>query len=149
MFSFGKNSREKLDTCHKDLVKIFELVIQRTKVDIGISEGHRSKERQHQLYLEGKSKIDGVTELGKHNSTPSEAVDIYIYHSDLSIRRKLVYNKIHMAYIAGIVDSCAKELYNKGEISHLIRWGGNWNSNGVIDFDQSFDDYPHFELIKP
>jgi peptidoglycan L-alanyl-D-glutamate endopeptidase CwlK len=145
---FGKRSLDKINTCHEDLKKIFMVVISRTKVDFGISEGHRPVERQYQLFLEGKSKIDGITKLGKHNKIPSEAVDIFAYHPDLGTRRKIVYDKVHLAYIAGLVDSVAAELLAKGEITHKIRCGANWDSDGVIDFDQSFDDYPHFELIK-
>jgi peptidoglycan L-alanyl-D-glutamate endopeptidase CwlK len=147
-FKFGRRSKGKLETCHEDLQKIMNLVISRSKVDFGISEGHRSVERQHELFLEGKSKIDGINRLGKHNHNPSEAVDIYGYHPDLETRRKLAYDKTTLSYIAGIIDSCANELFDKGETSHIIRWGANWDSDGIIDYDQSFDDFPHFELKK-
>lgn len=148
-FEFGKRSNEKLDTCHKDLQKITRLAIKRSHVDFGISEGNRSIERQYQLFLEGKSKIDGINTKGKHNYKPSLAEDIYIYHPNLETRRKLAYDKVHLAYVGGVITACAYELYEKGETTHLIRWGANWDSDGVIDYDQSFDDYPHFELIKP
>lgn len=146
---FGKSSLEKLETCHEDLRRVMLMAIDRTNVDFGISEGYRTIERQNQLFLEGKSKIDGVNKTGKHNYSPSLACDIFIFHEDYEIRKKLVYDKIHLSYIAGIVNSCAVELYNAGEITHLIRWGGNWNGDGLIGVDQAFDDYPHFELIKP
>lgn len=145
-FALGNNSRMKLDTCHKDLQLIIEVVISRTKVDFGISEGQRSLARQKQLFDEGKSKIDGINKRGKHNYFPSSAVDIFIYHPDLQTRRKLAYDKMHLAYVAGLIDSVAAELYAKGDISHLVRWGANWDSDGIIDYDQSFDDFPHFEL---
>ncbi|CAL2106367.1 peptidoglycan LD-endopeptidase CwlK [Tenacibaculum sp. 190524A02b] len=148
-YKFGENSTRKLATCHSDLQKILRLAISRSKVDFGVSEGYRSKERQYQLYLQGKSKIDGYEKEGKHNKKPSEAVDIFAYHPDLSTRRKLAYDKTTLSYIAGLIDSCAKELYDSGQISNQIRWGANWDSDGVIDYDQNFDDYPHFELIKP
>ena len=148
-YTFGNNSTHKLTTCHKDLQKIMHLVISRSKVDFGISEGHRSTERQYQLFHEGKSKIDGQTRLGKHNHSPSLAVDIFGYHTDLATRRKLAYDKTTLSYIAGLVDACANELYEKGVISHLVRWGANWDGDGVIDYDQAFDDFPHFELTKP
>jgi peptidoglycan L-alanyl-D-glutamate endopeptidase CwlK len=147
-YKFGSNSQSKLDTCHVDLQKILSLAISRSNVDFGITEGHRTTTRQKQLFDEGKSKIDGITKKGKHNYKPSLAADIYIYHPDLETRRKLAYDKVSLAYVAGIIDSCANELCEKGEIEHKIRWGANWNSDGVIDYDQSFDDYPHFELIK-
>ena len=148
VFKLGNRSKEKLDTCHIDLKKIFVLAISKSKVDFGISEGYRSIERQNKLYKEGKSKIDGLIKKGKHNYSPSLAVDIFTYHPDLNTRRKLAYDKSHLSYLAGIIDASAMELYKRGEIGHLIRWGANWDSDGVIDYDQSFDDFPHFELIR-
>ena len=147
-FSFGKRSQKQLDTCHQDLIKIANVVIKRSKVDFGISEGRRSLSRQYQLFLQGKTKIDGRTKKGKHNFSPSEALDVFAYHPDLETRRKLAYDKSHLAYLAGLFDSVASELYEKGEITHLIRWGANWDSDGIIDFDQDFDDFPHFEIVK-
>jgi peptidoglycan L-alanyl-D-glutamate endopeptidase CwlK len=148
-FALGNNSRMKLDTCHKDLQLIIETAIARSKVDFGVSEGHRSLARQKQLFDEGKSKVDGVIKKGMHNYNPSMAVDLFAYHPDLETRRKLAYDKAHLSYIAGIIDSVADELYAKGDISHLIRWGANWDSDGIIDYDQAFDDFPHFELKTP
>ena len=146
---FGSRSNEKLNTAHVDLQKIMRLAIARTKVDFGISEGHRSIERQYELYKMGRSKIDGKEKKGKHNYSPSLAVDIYAYHRDSKVRKQIAYDKVTLSYIAGVIDSCSIELYYMGEIEHIARWGANWDSDGVIALDQSFDDYPHFELIKP
>ena len=143
---FGKRSLHNLLTCHTDLQKILYLAIERSRIDFGISEGHRSIERQKQLYQEGKSTIDGITKRGKHNSNPSMAVDIYAYHPDISVRRKIIYDLGTLCYLAGHIIACANELKSKGEITHDIRWGGNWNRDSVILHDQSFDDLPHFEL---
>lgn len=143
---FGKRSIEKISTCHPDLQKVMHLAISRSRVDFGISEGERSVERQQDLFHQGKSKIDGVTKKGKHNYSPSLACDIYAYHPDPATRRKIIYDTGSLCYIAGIVISCAEELKSKGEITHTIRWGGNWDRDGVILHDQSFDDLPHFEL---
>ena len=127
-YNFGTKSNENLNTCHPDLQKIMRLSILRSKVDFGITEGYRSLERQNQLFNEGKSKIDGYNRKGKHNYSPSLAVDIYGYHPDLATRRKLAYDRVSLAYIAGVIDACAKELLIKGEVSHTIRWGANWDS---------------------
>ena len=148
-YTYSSGSQAKLDTCHPDLIKIMTLALSWSKIDWGISEGHRSTERQHELFLQGKSKIDGINRKGKHNFKPSEAVDVFAYHPDLKTRRAIIYNTDHLAYIAGLVDAAAAVLFKAGEITHLIRWGGNWDSDGVIALDQSFDDLPHFELIKP
>lgn len=148
-YRYGAASLKKLNTCHPDLIAVAMLVISRSKVDIGITEGHRSLTRQKLLFDQGKSKIDGISRKGKHNVKPSEALDFYIYHPDLVTRRRLAYDTNHLCYIAGLFDSCAEELYDAGKISHLIRWGGNWDQDGVIAYDQSFDDMPHVELFKP
>lgn len=160
-YSYGKNSKAKLATCHQDLQKVMNLAIKRSSVDFGISEGHRPKEKQFEHFKVGRmfksgswvkigktiTNVDGYDKVGKHNIKESEAVDIYIYHSDKAIREKIMYSKIHMAYVIGIISSCAKELLEKGEITHNIRSGSNWDGDGIIDLDQTFDDYPHIELI--
>jgi len=147
MYKLGKGSLKKLESVHHDLVKIINLAITRTPVDFGISEGHRTLERQKELYDQGKSKIDGISKKGKHNYSPALAIDLYAYHPNLETRKKIAYDVPTLCIIAGVILSCAKELEEKGEIKHSIRWGGNWDNDGVILYDQSFDDLPHFELI--
>jgi len=148
-YTFGKSSRDQLRSCHKDLIEIANLAISRSDVDFGISEGHRSLARQKRLFDMGKSRIDGIKRKGKHNYKPSLAFDFFVYHPDPATRRKLIYDKVHLSFIAGILFSCAEELYNKGRITHKLRWGGNWDMDGVLLLDQSFDDLPHVELFKP
>lgn len=149
MNSFGTSSLDKLSECHLDIVKIHSLAIKRSRVDYGISEGRRSTKRQKQLFDEGKSQIDGITKKGKHNYDESLATDFYIYHPDLTTRRKLAYDKCSLSYVAGVLISCAEELFQAGEITHKLRWGANWDMDGVIIQDQNFDDLCHVELIKP
>lgn len=154
---FSKSSEDKLMTCHIDLQKIMRLALQRSNVDFGISEGHRPLSIQQGYYAIGRTvdkhkstitNVDGVKTKGKHNHVPSEAVDIFVANSNSSMQKKTMYDEAHLSYIAGIVDSCAKELLAKREITHKVRWGGNWNSDGVIKFDQKLNDMPHFEIIK-
>ena len=145
-FTFGNRSTEKLSSCHPDLILIHQLAISRTRIDYGISEGHRSLERQKELFDQGRSMIDGIERMGKHNYQPSLATDIYIYHPDAAIRQKLVYDVGSLCYVAGVIISCTAELLAQEKITHGIRWGGNWDKDGIILMDQSFDDLPHFEL---
>ncbi len=147
MYKLGKGSLKRLESVHHDLVKIIKLAITRTPVDFGISEGHRSLERQKELYDQGKSKIDGINKKGKHNYSPSLAIDLYAYHPDIEVRKKLAYDVPTLCIIAGVIISCADELKAKGDIKHSVRWGGSWDNDGVILYDQSFDDLPHFELV--
>ena len=146
--NYGKNSLSQISTCHMDLSKILMLAITRSTVDFGVSEGHRKPERQKMLFDRGLSQIDGIKRKGKHNYLPSLAADIYIFHPDKDTRRKLAYDKAHLCYVAGVITSCAKELLDRGEITHALRWGGNWDSDGIIIADQNFIDLPHFELVK-
>lgn len=161
-YKFGRASIDCLLTCHPDLQAILNLALQRTNVDFGISQGARTKEQQQQYFNEGKSRVnpsayataEALAEAAKHIVVPgsaaystSRAADIYI--SEKWGDKSLAYNDIHLAQVAGVIISVAKELYAAGEISHIIRWGGDWNSDGVIGFDQKLNDFPHFELIKP
>jgi len=157
-FQFGKRSKSEVATCTDDIQKVLNLSIKRSKVDFGVSEGHRPVEKQQDYYAIGRTtelhripitNIDGVSKLGKHNFSPSEAFDIYIYTTQNQFKESIIWNTMHLSYVAGVIDSCAKELYEKGEISTLIRWGGNWDGDGVIQFDQTFNDKPHFESINP
>jgi len=151
-FQFGLRSTEKLNTCHTDLIKIHTTAIKLTRVDYGISEGSRSIERARDLFAQGKSKLDpDQGQLSKHITTSenplSLATDIYIYHPDPRIRQRLIYDLDSLCFVAGCIVTVAEGLLIDGEISHRVRWGGNWDLNGEILTDQNFDDLCHFELI--
>ena len=158
MYSWGKTSAKRLLEGHPDIQKIFNLAITRSSVDVSIIEVHRPVSKQQEYYAIGRTtelnrkpitKVDGVNKVGMHNYKPSKAVDFMIWHNDKETRLKIAYNEAHLSYFAGILQSCAIELYEKGEIEHLLRWGANWDKDGVLFFDQSFDDAPHVELYKP
>lgn len=142
---FGERSKNNLDTCHQDLQLIANEAIKITPIDFGISEGNRSLNRQKKLFDEGKSKIDGINKKGKHNYNPSLAFDIYIYITG----KDRAYDEKHLCYVGGVLSTVAKQLYKEGKIKHLLRWGANWDGDGELIYDQSFQDLPHFELKKP
>ena len=144
MYRFGNTSKTRLSTCHKDIQIIMNKSILISNVDFGISEGERSVKKQLQYFNEGKSKIDGIKKKGKHNYSPSLAVDIYPYFEGGA-----KWDNEHLSYLSGIIHAVSEMLFNNGEITHKIRWGGNWDMDGIILIDQSFDDRPHFELILP
>jgi len=128
MPKFGKTSKQRLSTCHKDLQKVFNEVIKH--VDCSILEGHRSGERQDKLFEEGKTKVKYPN--GRHNANPSRAVDVAPYPIDWDDRERF-----HL--FAGFVIGIAKSM------GITLRWGGDWNMNFEVD-DNQFDDFPHFEL---
>ena len=128
----GATSINKLSTCHKDLIKLVRLVETRTPFDFTVLEGHRSIERQKELFDQGKSKIDGVSRLGKHNYSPSQAIDLAPYPIDWEDSKRFM-------VLGGVVLSCAKEL------GLTVRWGADWDMDGDYN-DHRFVDMPHFEL---
>lgn len=131
-YTFGKRSRECLDTCHKDLKKIAELAIK--FYDFSIYEGHRDLDRQKKLYDEGKSQIDGITRKGNHNYNPSMAFDCAPYPIDWN-------DTVRFHTLAKVLFVAEEYLRENGQLDNTyeLAWGGNW---------KNFVDLPHWELIK-
>ena len=127
---FGKKSRERLATCDERLQKVFNEVI--NYVDCSVLEGHRGEERQEKLFKDGKTKVHYPN--GRHNASPSRAVDVVPYPVDWDDRERF---HLFAGFVLGIAYSM--------DIS--LRWGGHWNQNFEVD-DNQFDDFPHFELIN-
>ena len=129
---FGERSLTKLHTCDNKLIAVANEALKGSPIDLTILEGHRTRERQIELFNSGMSKIDGESRLSKHQWTPSLAVDIAPYPIDWKD-----INRFFM--MAGVVLSSAERL------GVALRWGGDWDMDG--DFkDQDFFDLPHFEL---
>jgi len=148
MYKFGKKSREKLDTCHPDIIKIMEEVIK--IYDFSILEGIRTTKRQQKYFKTGKSQLDGINRLSKHQDQGdglSHAIDIMPYYKGFNPFQSENGPK-SFYYLAGLVQGIAHKLYSEGKISHLIRWGGNWDSDMDFFSDSSFFDLPHVELVK-
>lgn len=131
---FGRKSKERLASCHPDLQLIFNKVIE--YVDCSVLEGHRGEERQNKFFDEGKSKVKFPN--GRHNANPSMAVDVTPYPVDWDDRER-------QTLFAGFVLGVARMLLDNGEVSHNLRWGGDWDMDYQV-MDNRFDDFPHFEL---
>lgn len=135
MPSYSVRSRERLNTCHKDLRMIFNAVI--PHFDNSILCGHRGEAEQNEAYRSGKSQLKFPE--SKHNKSPSMAVDVVPYPIDWQDRERF-------HYFAGYVMGVADMLHGEGLISHRLRWGGDWDRDTQVK-DNSFDDLPHFELV--
>jgi len=142
MYKFSKRSKLRLETCHPDIRQIMTVALSLSDIDFGITEGHRSTKKQKEYFDKGLSEKDGITLLSKHNYSPSLAVDIYPYFNN-----RADWDKEHLSYLAGIIHAVSETLYSTKKIKHRMRWGGNWDMDGTIIKDQSFNDRPHFELI--
>lgn len=145
MPKYGSKSRKNLATCHKDWHTICLHVIE--FFDNSVIEGHRTTERQQFLFNSNppRTKLDGINKKSKHQSSPSMAIDLYPYPIKMDGSHK---SKARFYFQAGIVIGTARMLYDRGLISNLVRWGGDWDMDNDFE-DQSFDDLPHFELYVP
>lgn len=128
MPSFGKRSTRRLDSCHLDLIRLFERVVE--KYDCTILRGHRGPKAQNAAFNAGNSKLRYPQ--GKHNKLPSMAVDVAPWPIDWDNEKRFL---VFGGYVLGVA----------AEMGLTIRWGGDWD--GDFDpSDQTFNDLVHFEL---
>ena len=128
MSRFSTRSRSRLHTCDERLVELFNEVVK--GFDCTIIEGHRGKKAQNEAFNKGNSKVKFPN--GKHNQSPSVAVDVAPYPIDWSDR-----DRFH--YFSGYVLGIASQMGLK------IRWGGDWDMDTKTK-DNKFDDLVHFEI---
>ena len=132
MAQFSKRSRRQLESCHEDLQKVMNEVIK--YYDITILEGHRNQADQDLAYKKGLSRVHWPN--GRHNKTPSLAVDVAPWIPGKGIDWN---NTAMFHYMAGRILATAEQLGIK------LRWGGDWNRNQYSG-DEKFLDLVHFEL---
>lgn len=135
MPKFSQESFSKLSTCHIDLQALFFEVIKH--FDCTILEGYRNEQDQEEDFKKGNTKLHWPN--GKHNASPSNAVDVSPYPVN--------WNNIPRFYwFSGYVMGIAQKLKDDGKMTHSIRYGGDWA--GTFDITQNkFNDLVHFELI--
>ncbi len=148
MYKFGKKSQKQLMTCHEDIQAILFEVIR--TYDFSVLEGIRTAERQQFLFADGKTTLDGINKKSKHQDRGdgvSYAVDIMPYKKGTNAFSGKDKDKKRFYFLMGIVKGVADMLLDRGTITHKVRFGLDWDGDHRFD-DQSFDDLPHFELIK-
>ena len=155
MPEFGSKSLATLATVHPALQALFAAVVQ--VYDCSVVSGRRTAEEQAALYAEGRTTLDGVEKLSRHQpeywlekggplvareesgAVLVGAVDVVPYPVNWNNRERFV-------HFAGYVDGVARSM------GIVLVWGGDWNSNvyradnGLRD--QSFDDLPHFQIAS-
>jgi anaerobic selenocysteine-containing dehydrogenase len=151
---YSKSSADKLEGAAVPLQNIFRELLH--YLDHGIIETERSDEKQLELYNSGLSHIKSG---GKHNQSPSRAVDFYLWYAPF--KTYLTTDQKVLDKITSITGSSEEEvrewirsmygmayallsLFAQAE-GVTIRWGGKWNKHGIID--QEFDDFFHIELV--
>jgi len=145
---YSQQSEDKLDTAAHDLQRLFNEVIK--YYDNTIIQGWRPLFEQEKLWRAGRSKV----KQGKHNTSPSQAIDSAPYlagrgipwpkvpqnWSNKSERNKYIKDLNQFYHYAGFVLGVASQL------GIQIRSGADWDRDNEV-MDQSFNDLPHFELV--
>lgn len=131
-YHFSQTSLDRLNTCDLQWLRIMTDVMKIQAMDFTIICGHRGKEEQDKAYNDGNSKLKWPD--SKHNSKPSKAIDIAPYPINWQSREGF-------CYLAGMVKAVA------GAHGVKIRWGGDFNQDGIIGNDK-FQDLVHFEIVE-
>lgn len=150
---FSARSRMYLNQCDPRFTAVAEDVLQLK--DCSIIEGHRTEERQNQLYPKF-TKVKWPD--SKHNKMPSEAIHIVPYipgigaitgHSSQAVKLAAMIDSTvddakqrireEFTYLAGLMVMCGRKHNVK------IRWGGDWDRDGDL-FENNFDDLAHYEI---
>ncbi len=132
MYSYGTNSTIELATCTSNIQTVFNAAIKIR--DISILEGRRSNDRQHKLFLEGKSKLDAGE--SKHNHFPSQAVDAIPYPTTSEDWENREYWVEWSSWLKGFASGMGITLIS----------GFDWDNDYDLD-DQTFFDGPHFQEL--
>lgn len=137
-FALSDRSLQRLAGVHPDLVLVVKAAIGISTQDFFVAEGLRTKARQQELVALKMSR----TMNSKHLPQPDgfgHAVDLYpAGYPDLNTIPKDSYRAVNVALMA------AAEQLGIG-----LRWGNDWDGDGVEvgpDPDESFQDWPHYEL---
>jgi peptidoglycan L-alanyl-D-glutamate endopeptidase CwlK len=132
---FGAESKKQLATCDSDLQVVMNEAIK--YINFSVIEGHRGQAAQEAAFAAGDTELHWPN--GKHNKSPSLAVDIAPFPIDWSDSQRFV-------YFAGIIMGIAFKLKEEAKITHTLKWGGDWNNDTQVK-DESFRDLGHFELL--
>ena len=122
MNSWSRTSAHRLETCHEDLIRVFDEVLQ--VQDCSVLYGHRGETDQNMMFDRGFSML--MWPNSTHNKVPSEGIDVLCYPVD--------WEDINgMYHLAGIVKGVCFEL------GIDIEWGGDW---------ETFFDGAHYQLRR-
>lgn len=142
MFKLSEKSKQRREGVDPRLIEISDLAIQITVIDFGIPRdgGRRTAERQHELFLDKKSKADGYEKLSNHQPAEDgygKALDFYAY-----VDGKASWEHDHLAMVA------AAHLQAASMLGYKLKWGGLWKSRTpkfISGIPYGWD-MPHVEL---
>ena len=129
MPQLGTTSKQRRDTCAVSIQDVLNEAIKH--VDFAVMCGHRTEGAQNTAFVTNRSKL--AWPLSRHNTLPSEAVDIVPWPTQ--------YNDLNKFYeLATYMFAAADKL------GVSLEWGGHWkNYTGKGHNDR---DWAHWELRK-
>jgi hypothetical protein len=148
-YRYGKSSTARLATTAELIQKVFNWAIKHR--DGTIAQGHRGEEEQNEYFEKRLTQLKFPA--SSHNSLPANAVDAVPYidgkaifgnAKDEKTRQKEL---LDMAHYAGFIVGASYHMRDVGIIDYVLKWGGDWNSNGSVQ-DHDFLDFPHFEIVR-
>lgn len=163
MFIWGKGSRAKMEGLHPNLIKVLNLAITYSEIDMSVHEGVRSDEQCYINFGQGRTAAQCIAggcpakyaqpkkpkvtwlrrALGSNHRKKADgfghAVDLYPYPNSLWFNKPAkvyepMFNKIAVAMF-----KASKEL------KIPIRWGADWDMDN-LPRERGETDNPHFEL---
>ena len=121
-FRLGSRSRKNLIGVHPDLVRVVKRAIEITPIDLVVTEGLRTKERQAKLVKAGASKTMNSRHITGHAFDVAALVDGQV-RWDWPLYPIIARAMKQAAHDEGV----------------LIEWGGDW---------ENFRDGPHYQLLR-
>ncbi|MFN3522289.1 MAG: M15 family metallopeptidase [Phenylobacterium sp.] len=141
-YKLGRRSLANLEGVHPDLVAVVRHAINFSEQDFTVIEGVRTRERQLELYAQGRTKPGKIvtwTRNSRHFPGPDglgRAVDIAPYPIDWASTPE------NLARF----DAVAKAMFRAAmDLGLRIRWGADWDRDGKPR-EKGEHDSPHFEL---
>lgn len=145
--AFSQKTLQELGTVEPELVSVIVRAAALSRLPFEVSQGARSIAQQRQYFKEGKSKVnpdayvskEALYAAAKHVTGPgaplSRAVDVFVPGQEGG-----AYDKHALCYLAGVMEASARSMDIK------IRWGGDFDRDGILVEAGTFQDLPHFEL---
>lgn len=136
-FNLSQTSLDRLQGVNERLVMVVHRALELSGVEFMVVEGLRTKQRQQQLYAQGRTtKGQVVTWTLNSKHIDGLAVDL----------APVVNGKIDWSDSKKF-DEIAKAMFMAAaETKVPLRWGADWNRNGVPR-EKKETDSPHFELV--
>lgn len=131
-----ERSEKRLEGVNPTLVSIIRRAAKRLPFALFVVEGLRSRERQAELYAQGRTKPGKKVTWTLHSKhLEGKAVDL----------APLINGAIDWADLSKF-DAIAKAMQDAAkEVGVTVRWGGDWDMDGQPR-ERGESDSPHFEL---